>query len=524
MSSDESGLVSRFWTEMNVPVVGVTLGLLAVFALLRAVVLPQAVAGAVADIKAFLVGPLGWFFMGLLFICALFVLFVTVHPIGSIRLGGPEAEPSYSYPAYFAMFFSAGIAAGVVNSGTTNVLLHYTGSPIAGATENSAGSAAGAIQTAMFNSGLSAWGAYVAVAIPIAYYAYNKGAPLRFSTILFPVVGEDRLDSPLGYVVDILAVFATIGGLATTVGLVGGQFLTGVEYQWGVSTGQVDTVITIGAIAAIFIVSVVTGVNRGIRRIAEVNVAVFLLLLVGALVLGPLAFVLTAGGQALFGYVTDFLVMSFGPLLNGGWQDWYAAWSLFYWVWWLSWAPFAGLFIAAISRGRRLRTIALTTLASVAGTFAWFAIAGGSVLHALINGTVPVDQVTETFGSSVIGFATFAGLPLGLLFVLLFMLSIVTWTVTSADTATLVIAILATDHGVAPSTVSRAFWGVLFGIFTVGVLFVGTGFTTSLQTSAVVTGAPIGLIVLVGLAGLAKELWNADTEGGLVTALQDQLN
>lgn len=524
MSADERNPIAQFTDELNVPVVGVTLGLLALFAVLRLFVMPETVAQSIVDVKNFLVGPLGPFFLGLLFLCALFVLFVLVHPIGSIRLGGPEAEPSYSYPAYFAMFFSAGIAAGVVNSGTTNIMLHHGGSPIAGATAESTGTAAGAIQTAMFNSGLSAWGAYVAVAIPIAYYAYNKGAPLRFSTILYPFLGEDRMDSPLANVVDILAVFATIGGLATTVGLVGGQFLTGVEYQWGVTTGDVDTIITIGAIAAIFIVSVVTGVNRGIRRVAEVNLVVFLLLVLGALVFGPIVFILTTGSGAVVGYVTDFVVMSFGPLFNGGWSDWFSAWSLFYWVWWLSWAPFAGLFVAAISRGRRLRTIALTTLAAVFGTFTWFIVAGSSVLHAVINQTVPVAQLTDQFGSSVIGFPVFAQLPLGIVFVLLFMLSIVTWTVTSADTATLVVAILATEHGSAPSTSSRAFWGLLFGSFTTGVVLIGQEFTTSLQTSAVVTGAPIGLIVLVGFAGLAKELWNTETEGGIVHAVREGLS
>ncbi|MEA5388535.1 BCCT family transporter [Haloarculaceae archaeon H-GB11] len=445
--------------------------------------------------------------------------------MGSIRLGGPDATPSYTFPAYFAMFFSAGIAAGIVFWGPAEALFHYnTVPPFVDAAAGSSAAATGALKTVLFHWGISAWSAYVAVGVPIAYYAYNKGAPLRVSTLLTPFLGTDNLDSPLAKLVDVLAVFATIGGVATSVGFVGNQFLSGVSYQWGVQTTNLDTLLVVGGITVIFTVSVVTGVKRGIRRIAAVNFGLFLVLGLVTLIVGPTLYIIANGSVAFVGYAVEFISLRFAPLLGDGGGSWYNAWTLFYWVWWFSWAPFAGLFLAAISKGRTLRTVATTgVFATSLATIVWFAIIGGTSLHLQAEGIADIAGVMGESGYAVAAFPLFDALPVGGLLVFLFMALIITFLVTSADTSTLTISILATEQGVAPTMPTRVFWGVLQGAFGAGLIIVGGG--PALQSAAVITGGPFGVIAFVGVAGLVKDFYSTDVEGKtVVTAVNDAIN
>ncbi len=472
-----------------------------VFALFFGVqlLIPSASVTAVNAIRDFLLTDVGWFFLIAMFLAVIYCLFLLLGPWGEIKLGGPEAEPAYTYPTYFSLVFTAGIAAGIVFWGPAEALFHYqTPPPYFGTTPQSDGAILSALTYALFHWGISAWSAYTVIGVPIAYFVYQRGAPLRVSTILAPVLGVDGLDSVWGKLVDMLAIFATIGGLATSISLVSQQFLTGINYQWGVSTGALGPIVFVGGLTLIYVLSATTGVHRGIRRIASLNVVLFglfILLLIG---IGPRSTIADWGTAAVGSYVVHFVPMS---LFLGG--DWVANWTVWNWSWWFSWAPFAGLFLAALSKGRRVRTVVFTgVVATSAATMVWFILMGATSLQVQHTGLADILGAIAARGGSeaVAGFPIFSALPLSQLLIFLFLALIVVFISTSADTSTLIVSIIGTKRDRAPTSWSIIFWGVFQGLVAVAVLLVGGGST--LQALAVLTGGPFAVLSLVALGGL----------------------
>jgi choline-glycine betaine transporter len=454
---------------------------------------------AVTAARRVLFGRFDWVFLGAMFLAVGYAFVLLVGPWGSIRLGGPDAEPDYTYPTYFAMVFTAGIAAGVVFWGPAESLFHYGSPPPGtGVTPRSAAAAVVALTYASFHWGVSAWCAYLVVGLPIAYYTHQHGAPLRVSTILTPFLGVDGLDGALAKLVDVLAIFATIGGIATSVAFVGQQFLAGITFQWGVAVGGSGALLFVAGLVVIYGVSAESGVQRGIRRIAGVNLVLFVLFALLLLIVGPRGFVLDVGAAALGRYATDFVSMSFVAS-----SPWAADWTVWNWAWWFSWAPFAGLFLAALSKGRRVRTVVFTgVVATSVASVCWHLLFGGTALALQRSGRADVLATIDAAGGAeaVAGFPVLAALPLSRLLLFAFLALIVVFIVTSADTSTLVVSILATRRGVAPTTGSIVFWGVLQGLVAGAVLLVGGG--ESLQVAAVLTGGPFAVLSVVALAGL----------------------
>jgi choline-glycine betaine transporter len=463
-------------------------------------------------------GPL---FLGAVFLAVCYCLFLLVGPWGDVRLGGPDAEPTYTFPTYFTLVFTAGIAAGIVFWGPAEALFHYrTPPPTVDAAPQSGAAIDAALTYVLFHWGLSAWSAYAVIGVPVAYFVFSHGAPLRVSTILAPFLGVDGLDSPWSRLVDTLAVFATIGGIGTSLALVSEQFLAGITAGWDVAIGQTGSVLVVGGLVLVAVLSCVTGVHRGIRRIAAVNVVLFALFVVVVIAVGPRSFVVSRGVGALGDYALRFVPLS---LTTGG--EWVAAWTVWNWSWWFSWAPFAGLFVAALSRGRRIRTVVLTTVvATSAATMVWFLLLGGTSLWVQHTGRADVLGGLAAAGGSeaVVGFLLFDALALGKLLAFLFLALIVVFMVTSADVSTLVTAMLATRPGLAPSTGSIVFWGGFQGAVAVSVLLLGGSGT--LQALAVLTGGPFAVLSVLALGGLTLTLYR--NEGGhtsLVRRLVDRL-
>jgi choline/carnitine/betaine transport len=462
-------------------------------------VAPGPTGRVVGTVKDVLLTRFDWLFLGAMFVSVLYCLFLLFGRWGEIRLGGPDAEPTYTYPTYFAMFFTAGIAAGIVFWGPAEAIFHYqTPPPFVEAAPQTDAAIVGALTYALFHWGFSAWSAYLVLGLPIAYYTYQRDAPLRVSTILTPFLGVENLDGPWGKLVDVLAVFATIGGVATSVAFVSQQFLAGVDFQWGVAQGALAPVLIVAGLTLIYVVSAESGVQRGIRRIAGVNVALFALFALFLVAVGPRGFLVEQSTAAVSAYVTGFVPMS---LYTGG--EWVANWTVWNWSWWFSWAPFAGLFLAALSRGRTVRTVVATgVVATSLATIVWFLLLGGTSLHLQHTGRADVLGSIAEYGGSeaVAGFPIFAALPLGELLMFLFLALIIAFIVTSADTSTLVVAILGTKRHLAPTTGSIVFWGFLQGLVAISVLVVGGG--EALQALAVLTGGPFAVVALVALAGL----------------------
>lgn len=446
----------------------------------------------------------GWLFVAVVLISVLFSLYLLVGPWGTVKLGGPDAEPAYTYPVYFTMFFTAGIAAGIVFWGPAEAMFHYETPPPYFDVEPRSDAAAGAALTyALFHWGFSAWSAYIAVGVPIAYYVYQRGAPLRVSTILTPFLGVENLDSVWCRIVDLLAIFATIGGIATSIALVGEQFLTGIDFQWDVASDTAGSMLFVAGLTFVFVVSAQSGVHRGIRRIAAVNVVLFGLFAALFFAVAPRTVVVERSSQAVGNYVVNAAPMSL-YLGNGLVADaWVAGWTIWNWAWWFSWAPFAGLFLAALSRGRRIRTVVLTGfVATSLATMAWFLLLGSTSLHFQQTSAVDVLAAIEAYGGSeaVAGFPVFETLAISHLLMFIFLALIVVFMTTSADTSTLVVAVLATRREFAPTTGAILFWGIFQGLVSVSVLV--TGSAEVLQAMAVLTGGPFALVVLIALVGL----------------------
>jgi choline/carnitine/betaine transport len=437
----------------------------------------------------------------LAFVAAAVVL--AAGPWGRIRLGGAEATPEFSTPAYVAMLFSAGIAAGIVFWGPAEALLHYDAvPPFLDAAPRTEAAAVGALQYTLFHWGVSVWSVYLAVGLPVAYAVYNRGAPLRVSSVLVPLLGPDATTRPVGRAIDVLAVMATLGGLATTLGFVSAQFLTGIEYRWGVALGAGAEVLLVSGLTLIFAVSAATGIRRGIRRLSGLNAGLFLVVTAALAAFGPFEFLAAAGSSAVANYATDFVPMSLydAPAAAG----WLSAWTAFYWSWWLSWAPFVGLFLARISKGRTVRSVVLASVGATSlATLVWFVIVGGTAVSLQRSGAADILALIGASGVPAAGFPVFGSIPLGDLPLVLFLLLVFTFFVTSADVATRGLGMLTSDRS-SPSPALRSVLAVLTG--SIAAVLLPVGGSETVRSAAVVVGGPFAVVALVGLAGLAVAL------------------
>ena len=472
------------------------------------VVFPATISNAVDGVTGTILGVGGPLFLVAVFVSVCYCFLLLLGPWGDIKLGGPDTEPSYTLPTYFTLVFTAGIAAGVVFWGPAEALSHYQSPPpYFDAAPESSAAIGGALTYALFHWGLSAWSAYAVIGVPIAYFVFNRGAPLRVSTILAPFLGVEGLNSPWSKLVDTLAVFAIIGGIATSIALVSEQFLTGTSFQWGVTAGTLEPVLFVGGLTLIFCISVVSGVHRGIRRISGVTMLLFALFAALIAVIVPRSFIVEQGTQALGSYAVNFVPLS---LHTGG--KWVANWTVWNWSWWFSWAPFAGLFIAALSRGRCIRTVVFTSVvATSAATMVWFVLLGGTSLFVQHTGQADVLAAMAAYPGSeqaVAGFPLFEALPLSQLLMFLFLALIITFMTTSSDTSTLVVSTLAAKRGLAPSSATIVFWGIFQGTVAIATLLVGGAET--LQALAVLTGGPFAVLSLVAMAGLALTFYRRE--------------
>jgi len=502
--ADDLGAVDQFRDELDPTVfifgAGLTVGIILLYFYDASIV-----ESAISTLNEFLLGYLNWALLVIVFLVVLFLLYLIVGPWGKIKFG--DEKPEYSFFSFFAMLYSAGFAAGVVFWGPTEALFYYDSpSPLFDVAGGSAAAMTIAVQQTLFHWALPQLAVFTIMGIAIGYFAYNyDDVPLRVSSALTPILGRENLDGPAAKVIDILAVFATIGGVATSLGFIGSQFITGLNYQWGIDLGSTGVILVITMMTLLFTVSMVLGVDKGIRRLSNFNMFLFVALLVATFIVGPTVFLVLMGTQAVGGMITDFISMSLftGAGVEGG-TEWANAWTVFYWAWALSWSPFAGLFIARISKGRTVREVAFTGIfATSAATIPWFTFVGGSAVWAQHNGVADILGPVSENGASVAGFALFEAFPFGSLFIFAFMILVTTFFVTSADSSTLAVSMMTTGGKASPSSINRVFWGVVLGM-TAAILMT-LGGVEALQSAAIITGGPFAFVCLLAGLGLIKE-------------------
>ena len=439
----------------------------------------------------------GWLYLLSVFalVIACFVLMLT--KLGDMKLGLPEDKPEFSDISWFAMLFGSAIAAGIVFWGPAEPAYHYMSPPpFFGGEPNTPEAAMNAMTTSFFHWGLSAWGIYALLTIPLAHACFTKGLPFRFSSAFYYVFG-DSVRGMLGKVLDIFAVFATLGGLATTTGLVALQLSSGLKFQYGLTLPSYASYLIIGLLTAIFTLAVYTGLQKGIKFLGDVNMWVFIAVFLFVFIFGPTLFLINLTTNSLGQYLSNFLPMSVytAPGIEG---NWLGDWTIFYWAWWISWSPFVALFIARISKGRTIReTVAATLILPTLADFLWYGVVGGAGIRYDVTGVLSEHGVESAV------FAIAQHLPLtGVLAVALLFL-IATFFLTSANSAALALSMFVSGKE-DPGRNLRAFWGIALG--AVAAVLAGTGSLQVIQTASIATAFPLMFLLLALLYGTFKGL------------------
>jgi choline/glycine/proline betaine transport protein len=478
--------------------------------------LPKQAQALFAVIQAAIIDNGSWFYVLTVAFILFFVIFLGVSRYGDIRLGPDHSTPDYSLTSWISMLFAAGMGIGLMFFGVAEPLMHYLSPPTA------ATGTVEAVQEAMkmtfFHWGLHAWAIYTIVALVLAYFSYRHNLPLTLRSALYPLIGDKIYQWP-GHLVDIFAVVSTVFGVATSLGLGASQVNAGFNYLFDIDVSITNQIIIMCGITALAVTSVATGLDKGIKRLSEANMILAISLLVLIFVLGPTVFLLKAYLQNIGDYLADIVHNTFN-LFAYKKTDWIGGWTIFYWGWWLAWAPFVGLFIARISRGRTIREFILgVMLIPTVFTLLWMTIFGNSAIDLVYNqGVVALgDMVSQD--SSVALFVFLENFPFTSVLSFLSVLMIVIFFVTSCDSGAMVVDMLC-SHGSNDTPLwQRVYWAV--GIGVVAAILLLAGGLNALQTMTIASALPFAIVLLVAIVGLIKALRieGFKQESQLITAM-----
>jgi glycine betaine transporter len=487
------------------PVVfGISVGISVLF-VLWGVFFTDNLASVASTVLGYLITTYGWVFILATFGFLVFALYLAFSRYGRVRLGGDEDRPEFSTVAWVAMMFSAGMGIGLMFFGVAEPILHFATPPHGLASAGSEDAARVAMQYSYFHWALHPWAIYAVVGLALAYSTFRKGRRNLISSAFYPLLG-DRVDGPIGKAIDILAIFATLFGTATSLGLGALQINGGLSYVWGVPDSVTVAILIIVGITALFTISAVTGVHRGIKYLSEINMILAAVLLLFLLVVGPTVFILNTFTESLGAYVSNLITMSFRTAAFGE-AEWLAAYTLFYWAWWISWTPFVGMFIARISRGRTIREFVFGVLLipSVV-SFVWFAVLGGTAINLDLSGGTNIAAVAGESPANAL-FATLNELPLAVIASLLAIILVALFFISGADAGAVVLSILSSGGVLRPRTAVLVIWGVLTGLAASVLLLVGgpTGLE-ALQQASIIAAAPFLIVMIVMCYALFKEL------------------
>lgn len=459
-------------------------------------------------LRPFLTSTFDWFFFSAANIFVLFCLILLVTPLGSVRLGGKDAVPDYSYLGWCAMLFAAGMGIGLMFFGVSEPMSHFASSMGGTTVENGVrtdwaplGAAAGDVAAArelgmaatLFHWALHPWAIYAVLALALAFFTYNRGLPLTLRSAFYPILGE-RIWGWWGHVIDIVAVFATLFGLATSLGFGTEQALAGLNYLFGWGTGNVAKVVLIGAITLLALISVMRGLDGGVKILSEVNIFLAALLLLFIIIVGPTAEILGSSLSGGVAYIKELVPLS----MPFGREDtnFSQGWTAFYWAWWISWSPFVGMFIARVSRGRTIREFIFCVLIiPTLVTILWMGAFGGTAIAQVVaDAAAPVKDAALELKL----FVMLEHLPLSSITSMLGIILVLVFFVTSSDSGSLVIDTITAGGKTNPPIAQRVFWCTFEGVVAATLLLVGgSEALTALQAMAVSTGFPFTIILLV---------------------------
>lgn len=443
------------------------------------------------QLQSFIIHRFRWLFIILMNVTVVFSLYIALSRYGDIRLGHQTEHPEYSLLSWFGMLFSAGIGIGLLYWGTAEPLYHFMSPPMGQAETVEA--AKQAMSISFLHWGIHAWALYCVVALSLAYFHYRRGLPLSIRSVLYPLIGQ-KIYGKWGHVVDTLAVFGTMFGVVTSLGLGAMQINAGFSNVFGIPNNVPVQLCLIAIITAMATLSVMMGLDKGIKRLSDINIVLTVLLLGFMLLFGPTQFIIDSFIENIGNYASQLIPLGFWSEAYSN-TDWQANWTIFYWAWWVSWSPFVGIFVARISRGRTIREFIFGVLfIPMLLLFFWFTTFGGSAVHMELMGNYGlIEAVKADYGSAIFKLIEYYPLtkPLTLVIVVMIML----WFVTSSDSASLVIDMLTAGGDTNPPKIQRLFWALSQGVIA-AVLLVAGGLS-ALQAVAIIAGFPFAIVVFV---------------------------
>lgn len=489
----------RPWIQVNPPVFYVSAALILAFAAASAL-FPKRVGSAFDALQAGIIRDFGWFYILAVAFFLVFVIFLMMSRYGDVKLGADDSEPEYSYLSWFAMLFSAGMGIGLLFFGVAEPIQHYALPPVGdGRTIESARQS---MVLTFFHWGLHAWAIYIVVGLALAYFAFRRGLPLTLRSSLFPLIGN-RIHGPIGHAIDIFAVLGTMFGVATSLGFGVLQVNAGFAHLFGLPVTPQVQIILIVVITGLATLSAGTGLNKGVKRLSELNIILAIALLLFVLAAGSTVFLLSAYVQNIGSYLgavvqRTFRMYAYEP------NSWLGSWTLFYWGWWISWSPFVGMFIARISHGRTIREfVGGVLLVPVLFTFLWMTVFGNTAIALDLGGVAPIVQ-TVASNLPVALFEVLEHLPFPLITSGLATLLVITFFVTSADSGALVIDMITSGGATNPPVWQRVFWACCAGLVAAVLLLAGG--LQALQTAAIASALPFAVIMIFMCYGLLRAL------------------
>ena len=463
----------------------------------------------------FLVPNFGWVFILSSFGFLAFSVYLAASRYGGIKLGADDDRPEFSTVSWVAMMFSAGMGIGLMFYGVAEPMTHMGAPPFGLAEANTKGAAQVGMEYSYFHWAFHPWAIYAIMGLALAYFCFRKGMPNLISTAFHPLLG-DRVYGPAGKTIDILAIFATLFGSATSLGLGALQINEGLDVLFGVG-GRDAVGLAIAVIVVLtlcFIVSAVSGVHRGIQWLSNTNMVLAVLLLFFLFVVGPTVFILDTFVQSLGGYLANLVPMSFRTASYGD-SEFVSGWTIFYWAWWISWAPFVGTFIARISRGRTIREFVVgVILVPSLVSWVWFAVLGGAAINLQLTGGADIaGAVAESQPAAL--FSTLAAFPLSGLTSLIAIILVALFFISGADAASVVMGMLSSRGNINPRAWTVVVWGVFTGAAAAICLLAGAiqgsvdAAITALQSVAIASAAPF-VLILIGLCFSLLKALRAD--------------
>ena len=461
---------------------------------------PESFADVTATVKDFIASRFGWYYMLLMSFMVALAIFFILSPYGKIRLGKDHERPQFSTATWIAMLFSAGMGIGLVFYGAAEPLSHFAIDP---ATEdpNTAAAFKEGLRQSYFHWGLHVWAMYGVVALSLAFFQFRKGDPGLVSSTLKPIFG-DKMKGPWGILVDVLAVFATSFGVATSLGFGAVQINAGLNHLFGISISIQSQFVIIAVVTVLFIASAWSGLSKGIKYLSNTNLVVAVILLALVVILGPTLLIFNMFTETFGGYLSNLVEMSMRTApLDDGRRAWLDGWTIFYWAWWISWAPFVSMFIARVSRGRTIREFLVGVLIAptILGAF-WFAAFGSTAIDIQMGGKIDLSK----FSTELTIFEMFDAMPWSLILSVAAIILIASFFITSADSATFVLGMQSTNGSLTPPNNVKLIWGLIQS--TIAVILLSVNGLTALQNTIIIAALPFSFVMLLMVFSLIKAL------------------